>query len=149
MNSLRRAHKIVCMGHSMYYYGEIRLKDLLWNRKRAFRGYRNLNLKQRIKCKSHIPNRIKEKLIISGTVNEIWSIDFMSDVLSNGGRFRVLNVVDDYSRESLINEAFYSISGVKLVQKLKEVISYRPKPKRIRTDNGTEFLSKVCRLLQR
>lgn len=43
----------------------------------------------------------------------------------------------------MINEAFYSIPGVRLVQKLKELIVYRPKPKNIRTDNGPEFLSKV------
>lgn len=76
-------------------------------------------------------------------MSETWSIDFMSDALSNGRRFRVLNVIDDYNRELLINEAFYSIPGVRLVQKLKELITYRPKPKRIRTDKGLEFLSKV------
>ena len=54
-----------------------------------------------------------------------------------------MNVIDDYNRESLINEAFYSIPGIRLVQKLKELITYRPKPKSIRTDNGPEFLSKV------
>ncbi|WP_164112373.1 MULTISPECIES: integrase core domain-containing protein [Sphingobacterium] len=67
----------------------------------------------------------------------------MSDSLANGRRFRVLNVMDDYNRESLINEAFYSIPGVRLVQQLKELITSRSKPKRIRTDNGPEFLSKV------
>ncbi|WP_164123090.1 integrase core domain-containing protein [Sphingobacterium sp. xlx-130] len=67
----------------------------------------------------------------------------MSDSLANGRRFRVLNVMDDYNRESLINEAFYSIPGVRQVQQLKELITSRSKPKRIRTDNGPEFLSKV------
>ncbi|MGH1517063.1 DDE-type integrase/transposase/recombinase [Chryseobacterium sp. JK1] len=82
-------------------------------------------------------------MIVLGRVNEAWSIDFMSDALSNGRKFRVLNVIDDYNRESLINEVFYSISGIRLVQKLKELIIHRPKPKRIRTDNGPEFLSNV------
>lgn len=67
----------------------------------------------------------------------------ISDSLANGCRFRVLNVIDDYNRESLVNVAFYSIPCVRLVQKLKEVFLFRPKPKRIRTDNGPEFLSKV------
>lgn len=66
----------------------------------------------------------------------------MSDALSIGRRFKVLNIIDDYNRESLIDEAFYSIPGVRLVQRLKELIIYRSKPKRIRTDNGPEFLSK-------
>lgn len=63
----------------------------------------------------------------------------MSDSLANGRRFRELNVIDDYNRESLINEAFYSIPGVRLMQKLKELLLFRPKPKRIRTDNGPSF----------
>jgi len=98
-------------------------------------------LKLRIKRKARIPSRIKEKLIVPGRINETWSIDFMSDALSNGRRFRVLNVIDDYNRESLINEAFYSIPGVRLVQKRKKLIIHQPKC--IRTDNGPEFLSKV------
>lgn len=111
--------------------------------KRVLRVYRNINLKLRVKRKRRIPCRIKEKLIVPGAVNETWSIDFMSDALSNGRRFRVLNVIDDYNRESLVNKAFYSIPGIRLVQRLKELITYRPKPKRIRSDNGPEFLSKV------
>lgn len=170
--SVHRACKIVCMSRSMYYYehtksdepvisklmdlaceyptrgfetyyGKIRLQGLLWNRKRVLRVYRNINLKLRVKRKRRIPNRIKEKLLSAATLNETWSIDFMSDALSNGRRFRVLNVMDDYNREALINEAFYSIPGTRLVQKLQELMLHRPKPTRIRTDNGPEFLSKV------
>lgn len=125
------------------YFDEIRLEGLLWNRKRVLRVYRNINLKLRVKRKRRILARIKEKLTVPGAVNETWSIDFTSDSLENGHRFRVLNVIDDYNRESLINEAFYSIPGVRLVQKLKELLLFKPKPTRIRTDNGPEFLSKV------
>lgn len=170
--SVHRACKIVCMNRSMYYYthtkddeevvaklmdlagnyptrgfetyyGKIRMEGLVWNRKRVLRVYRKINLKLRSKRKRRIPSRIKEKLIVPEGINRTWSIDFMSDSLSNGRRFRILNVMDDYNRESLINEAFYSIPGVRLVQKLKELIFSRPKPRRIRTDNGPEFLSKV------
>jgi len=112
------------------YYSKIRLEGLLWNRKRGLLVYRNINLKLRIKLR--IPSRIKEKLLAPGSLNETWSIDFMSDSLATGRRFRVLNVIDDYNRESLINEAFYSIPCVRLVQKLKELIIYRSTPKRIR-----------------
>lgn len=110
---------------------------------RVLRVYTNINLKLRIKRKRRIPSRIKEKLLVPGSLNETWSLDFISDSLSTGRRFRVLNARDDYNSESLINEAFYSIPCVRLVQKLKELIMYRAAPKRIRTDNGPEFLSKV------
>jgi len=111
--------------------------------KNVLRVYRNINLKLRANRKRRIPSRIKKTLTVPNTINETWSIDFMSDALSNGRRFRVLNVIDDYNRESLINEAFYSIPGIRLVQRLKELIAHRRKPKRIRTDNGPEFLSKI------
>ncbi|UZJ64201.1 integrase core domain-containing protein [Sphingobacterium sp. KU25419] len=55
----------------------------------------------------------------------------------------MLGIFGDYNWESLINEAFYSILGVRLVQKLKELLLLRPEPKSIRTHNGPEFLSKV------
>ena len=125
------------------YYGKIRLAGLSWNRKRVLRVYRLLNLKLRIKRKRRLPNRIKEKLIVPGSINQTWSIDFMSDSLANGRRFRVLNVIDDYNRESLLNEAYYAIPAVKLVSCLKNLIRDRGKPLKIRTDNGPEFISKM------
>lgn len=88
------------------YYGKIRLEGLIWNRKRVLRVYRNINLKLRVKRKRRLPARIKEKLLVPGAVNETWSIDFMSDSLANGRRFRVINIIDDYNRESLLNEAY-------------------------------------------
>ncbi|MVZ67510.1 hypothetical protein GQF61_16785 [Sphingobacterium sp. DK4209] len=67
----------------------------------------------------------------------------MSDSLANGRRFRVFNIIDDYNREAFLNEAYYSIPSTGLVQKIKEILLHRAKPKRIRTDNGPEFISKV------
>ncbi|MBP3944531.1 transposase family protein [Sphingobacteriaceae bacterium WQ 2009] len=75
--------------------------------------------------------------------NQTWSIDFISDSLANGRRFRVLNVIDDYNRESLLNKAYYNIPAVKLVSCLKNLIRDRGKPLKIRTDNGPEFISKM------
>ncbi|MFD2742380.1 transposase [Sphingobacterium populi] len=125
------------------YYGKIRVEGLVWKRKRVLKVYREINLKLRSKRKSRIPSRINDKLIVPKRIKRTWSIDLMSDSFSNGRSFRVPNVMDDYNRESLINEAFYSLPSVRLVQKLKELIFSRPKPRRIRTDNGREFLSKV------
>jgi len=125
------------------YYGKIRLEGILWNRKRVLRVYRMLNLKMRRKRKRRIPSRTKEKLEVPALLNHTWSIDFMSDTLESGRRFRVLNILDDYNRESLLNEASYSIPADRLVDALKRLFVQREKPKRIRTDNGPEFISKV------
>jgi putative transposase len=125
------------------YYGKIRMQGLVWNRKRVLRVYRSLNLKMRRKRKRRLPTRIKKTLEIPATLNETWSVDFMSDALTNGRRFRVLNVIDDHNREALINEAYFSIPAERLVDALKRLIIDRGKPKTIRTDNGPEFISKV------
>lgn len=95
-----------------------------------------------MKRKRRLPARIKEKLFVPGVINDTWSIDFMSDSLANGRRFQVINIIDDYNRESLLNEAYYSIPATRLVQKVKEVLLHRGKPKCIRTDNGPEFIAK-------
>jgi putative transposase len=87
------------------YYGKIRLQGLKWNRKRVLRVYHKLNLQMRRKRKRKIPSRVKEALIIPATLNDTWSVDFMNDSLENGRRFRVLNVINDYNRKALINEA--------------------------------------------
>lgn len=125
------------------YYGKIRLEGLDWNRKRVLRIYRKLNLKLRRKRKRRLPSRVKEPLVTPVLLNDTWSVDFMSDSLENGRRFRVLNIIDDCNREALLNEASYSIPAERLVDALKRLFSYREKPKRIRVDNGPEFLSKV------
>ena len=66
----------------------------------------------------------------------------MSDEFESGRKFRVINVMDDFIREALINEVYYSMPAERFVNSLKQLIQYRSKPKRIRTDNGPEFLSK-------
>ena len=127
------------------YYGKIRLEGLKWNRKAVLRVYRYLNLKMRRKRRRRIPKRIKEALVVPHTLNQTWSVDFMSDSLVNGRRFRILNFIDDCNREALINEAYYSIPAEKLVERLKDLIRERGLPKTIRTDNGPEFISKSFR----
>jgi putative transposase len=125
------------------YYGKIRMEGLIWNRKRVLRVYRMLNLKMRRKKKRRLPSRTKTTLEVPTVLNDTWSIDFMSDALTTGRRFRMLNVIDDHNREALINEAYYSIPADKLVRSLKQLIQERGKPKTIRTDNGPEFISKA------
>ena len=73
--------------------------------------------------------------------NARWSLDFIHDQLANGRRFRILNVVDDVTRECLGAIADVSISGVRVVRELQTIIQTRGKPKMIASDNGTELTS--------
>lgn len=66
----------------------------------------------------------------------------MSDALESERKFRVLNVMDDFNREGLINEVYYSNPAKRFVNTFKQFIQYRLKSKKIRTDTGPEFLSK-------
>jgi putative transposase len=73
--------------------------------------------------------------------NERWSLYFVSDALTNGRRFRVLCVVDDYSREALATLPEFSISGLRLARELDRLIATRGRPRTIVSDNGTEMTS--------
>ena len=125
------------------YYNRIRKEGLRWNRKRVLRVYRNLGLKIRRKRKRRLPSRLKLPLSTPNTMNHTWSMDFMSDALSYGRRIRILNIIDDYNREALAIEAAHSFAGEQVVRVLKELVFLRGKPRKIRVDNGPEFLSKI------
>ena len=72
-----------------------------------------------------------------------WSMDFVSDQLSNGRRFRVLNVVDDHTREMIGQLTALSISGKQVARFLNQLIEQRSKPDQVICDNGPEFTSKA------
>lgn len=72
-----------------------------------------------------------------------WSIDFVSDQLANGRRFRVLNIVNDFSRECIGQLIAISIGGRQVSRFLNRLIETRGKPAMIVSDNGTEFTSKA------
>ena len=75
--------------------------------------------------------------------NQVWSVDFMSDTLSSGRRFRTLNIVDDYTRECLAIEVDTSLGGMRVVRVLEELKHSRGLPRQIRSDNGPEFVSRA------
>lgn len=125
------------------YYGIIRNEGLKWGRSRVLRVYRELKLCHRRKHKRRLPSRIKEPLQKQAEPNYSYSIDFMSDALVNGRRLRILNVIDDCTRESLAVWCDYSIPGEKVTAVLDQIILERGKPKQIRMDNGPEFTGKV------
>lgn len=102
-----------------------------------------MGLSIRRKRKKRLPSRNKQPLAVPNGINHTWSMDFMSDALSYGRRIRILNIIDDYNREALAIEAAHSFAGEQVVRVLKELIFLRGKPRRIRVDNGPEFLSKI------
>ena len=73
--------------------------------------------------------------------NQRWSLDFVSDALADGRRFRVLNVVDDHTREALATVVDTSLSGLRVVRELDRLVAARRLPAMVVSDNGTELTS--------
>ena len=98
-----------------------------------------LNIRRR--AKKRLPDRVKQPLTIPEAPNQVWSIDFMSDSLVDGRRFRLFNVLDDFNRESLAIEVDTSMPSLRVIRVLNRVIAQRGKPANLRSDNGPEFIS--------
>lgn len=122
-------------------YYRIRRKGLPWNHKRIYRVYTSLKLNIRRRSKKRLPARVKQALFQPGAINQVWSVDFMSDSLWDGRKYRLLNIVDDYNREVLHIEADTSLPTVRLIRALEYLHEFRGLPKMIRVDNGPEFIS--------
>ncbi len=98
-----------------------------------------LNIRRR--AKRRFPERVKQPLIVPTAPNQVWSIDFMSDSLVDGRRYRLFNVIDDFNRESLAIEVDTSLPSPRVIRVLERLIAQRGKPANIRCDNGPEFIS--------
>src|ERR1700689_5347436 len=75
--------------------------------------------------------------------NQRWSLDFVSDTLTDSRRFRILAVVDDFTRECLCLVADTSLSGMRVARELDTIIAERGRPAMCVSDNGTEFTSRA------
>lgn len=80
-------------------------------------------------------------MIVPDQQGQRWSLDFVSDALTDGRRFRILTVVDDFTRENLALVADTSLSGLRVTRVLDQLIDERGAPSTIVSDNGTEFTS--------
>lgn len=123
------------------YYQRLRLQGYNWNKKRIGRVYRMLGLNLRRKAKRRVPARVKEPLQQPEKRNRVWSLDFMSDSLLSGRRFRTLNIIDDFNRKAITVEAEFSFPALGVVQVLKRAIQEHGRPDKVRVDNGPEFLA--------
>lgn len=123
-------------------HGLLKAEQLVVNRKRTYRIYTELGLQVRTKKRKKL-TRPRVPLAIPTKPNERWSIDFVHDQLSCGRRFRILNVVDDYSRYCVGQLVDTSISGARMARFLDQLIESRQKPSAIVMDNGTEMTSKA------
>jgi len=141
--------RIVDIAHQRRRFGYRRVHDLLRrdfpsvNHKRVYRLYREANLAVRKRKKSKRLLNERVPLQLAKAVNEVWSMDFVSDSLSNGRRLKYLTVADDFSHECVDIAVDFGISGEYVTRLLDRAAVFRGYPDMVRTDNGPEFTSRV------
>jgi putative transposase len=132
-------------------YGFERIQILLrregWrdNHKRTYRIYKEegLNLRSKRPRRSKAAAHRQQRPLLTGP-HQCWSMDFVSDELFDGRRFRALTLVDNYSRECLEIAVGQSLKGFDVVAVMERIKELRGVvPKRIQVDNGSEFISKA------
>ena len=141
--------RIVDIAHVRRRFGYRRIHDLLRsefpgvNHKRVYRLYKNANLAVRRRKKVKRPTNERVPLQIARKVNDVWSMDFVSDSLSNGRRIKCLTVADDFSHECVDIAVDFGISGQYVTRLLDQAAIFRGYPLAARTDNGPEFTSRA------
>jgi putative transposase len=111
------------------------------NHKKLLRIYREENLRVRRRGGRKRALGTRAPMVLPDGPNQRWSLDFVSDTFACSRRFRILCVVDDYTRECLALVADTSLSGVRVARELTRLIGIRGKPHTVVSDNGTELTS--------
>ncbi len=145
-SALRERLKQLAMQYPRYGYlmlhSLLKSESLVITRKRTYRIYSQEHLQVRTKRRKKLV-RPRFAMPLPVRINVRWSMDFVSDQLANGRRFRELNVVDDFSRECIGQLTAVSIGGRQVARFLDQLIEERGKPAMTVSDNGTEFTSKA------
>ena len=121
----------------------LRRRGHSWNHKKVHRIYCELRLNKRRKGKRRLPTRNPEPLAVPLDANHCWSVDFMSDTLFDGRRFRTFNVLDDFNREALAIEVDLNLPAVRIIRVLARVIieTFRRHYNAVRPHSGLGLLA--------
>ena len=121
----------------LLYFGDRSLEN--W--KKLYRLYREERLTVRKRGGRKRALGTRAPMTLPQDANQRWSLDFVSDTLTDGRRFRILCVIDDFSRECLATVADNSLSGERVARELDQIAERRGYPCMIVSDNGTELTS--------
>lgn len=113
------------------------------NAKRIYRLYTEAGLMVRTKVRVRAARRNRVPQAVATAPNQRWSMDFMSARVTDGRWFRILTVVDQFTRECLCLVADQSLTGEKVAQALEPIVLQRGAPRSITVDNGSECASRV------
>ena len=116
-------------------------KGLFVNHKRVYRVYREAGLLIRRKRRKHLLRTGFVRSLVTGA-NQEWALDFVHDAAEGGRKFRVLSVIDVYTRECLALEVDSSFASRRVTRELDKIVAERGAPEAIRCDNGPEFTAR-------
>jgi putative transposase len=133
------AHERVRFGYRRLHVLLVR-EGVVVNRKCVYRLYREEGLAVRKKKRKRVAVA-RQPMPAPERLNDCWAMDFMSDTLRGGRRFRILNLIDVLSREGLASEVDTSLPARRVVQAVDVIALERGYPARIVVDNGPEFRS--------
>ena len=137
--------RIVELANERRRFGYRRLQQLLAmegrnvNQKKVYRIYCEEGLQVRKRKRRKLTGRRGLPFVMPTQPNERWSMDFVSDTFTSGRKFRTLNIIDDFTRESIAIEVATSIPGQRVIRVIEQLIAFRGKPQSIVSDNGPEF----------
>lgn len=124
-------------------FDRLRLDGHRWNHKRVWRVYCDLRLNLPRRTKKRLPERERQSMAVIPLPNQVWAMDFMSDALYRGRRFRTLNVLDEGIRKALGIVVDTSIPSGRVIRTLEQLVEWHGKPAAIRCDNGPEFCAQA------
>ncbi|MBN9348026.1 MAG: IS3 family transposase [Devosia sp.] len=121
----------------------LRREGIVLNHKKLFRLYREERLTVRRRGGRKRALGTRAPMALPQGANQRWSLDFVADTLDSGRRFRVLVIVDDFTRECLALVVDTSLSGIRVARELDKLVARRKRPLMIVSDNGTELTSRA------
>ena len=143
--SIRKAMKKVASERRRFGYRRLHVlltrEGIIMNHKKLRRLYREERLQVRRRSGRKRALGTRAPMAIPQGPNQRWSLDFLSDAFADGRRFRILAIVDDFTRECLALIADTSLSGLRVARELDALIAIRGRPAMIVSDNGTELTS--------
>ena len=144
-SQLREEIKLVAKERRRFGYRRIQVmlerKGIFMNHKKLRRIYAEEKLQVRRRGGRKRALGTRKPMVLPDGSNQRWSLDFVNDAFTDGRRFRILTVIDDYTRENLALVADTSLSGTRVSRELERIVAERGMPTTIVSDNGTEFTS--------
>jgi putative transposase len=144
---LRARLKVLASERRRFGYRRLHIllkrEGIALNHKKLFRLYREERLTVRRRGGRKRALGTRAPMAVPQGPNQRWSLDFVSDMLADGRRFRVLVVVDDFTRECLALVVDTSLSGIRVARELDLLVAVRGRPLMLVSDNGTELTSRA------